>query len=229
MLNSYLFKQIRLSPNTDVAYPEVLEAYQHDVGHGIARLDKKSMNLLDIHENDIIEIQAKRATVAICKLLSNLEDRQGTYDLGGYIRIDGVIRNNAGAEIGDVVTIKKVQSFSAYEITIEDVEENPPIEEIQKMNDSYLQNFLYGITCVKGDVIALPHKGNFLLFEVIEAYPLNYPVTINRETIFHVTRNVDIRKIPEQNRFLNIVKERYAKGEITKEAYDNFLEDLKKS
>src|SRR5438445_3312541 len=45
---------------------QVLEAYTRDVGRGVARIDTKTMEDLDLVMGDVIEITGKRKTVAKC-------------------------------------------------------------------------------------------------------------------------------------------------------------------
>ncbi|GAJ20581.1 unnamed protein product, partial [marine sediment metagenome] len=79
----------------------MVEAQQDDAYKGVARLDSEIMRSLDIKKGDVILIKGNRATVAIA-------DRAYPADVGeGIIRIDGILRKNAKAGIGDVVEISK--------------------------------------------------------------------------------------------------------------------------
>ena len=71
---------------------KILEAYTRDVGKGIARIDYDTMDSLNAVTGDIIRITGKRITVAKCLPLSPGDEGKG------IIRIDGLMRNNAGAE-----------------------------------------------------------------------------------------------------------------------------------
>ncbi len=51
-----------------------------------------------------MEIKGKRRTVAKCLPLYPSDEGRG------LVRIDGLIRNNAGVAIGDVVVVKKVKA-----------------------------------------------------------------------------------------------------------------------
>ena len=58
---------------------------QRDIGQGIARLDPKTMNDLEINERDLIEITGEKKTAAIAL--------PSQTDIGlGVIRIDGLVR-----------------------------------------------------------------------------------------------------------------------------------------
>jgi len=80
----------------------VAKAIPSDVGHGRARVPFN--NALDLKPGDIIEIRGERRTAAIV-----WRCRPEDQNLG-VIRIDGIIRKNAGVSLGDRVTIQKVEA-----------------------------------------------------------------------------------------------------------------------
>ena len=69
---------------------KVLEAYTRDVGRGVARIDYDSMDSLSASTGDVVEIKGKRKTVAKCLPLYPSDEGKG------IIRVDGLVRNNAG-------------------------------------------------------------------------------------------------------------------------------------
>ena len=84
---------------------KVLEAYTRDVGHGVSRIDYESMASLSASTGDIIEIKGgKRRTVAKCLPLYPSDEGKG------IVRVDGLIRNNAGVAIGDTVIVRKIKA-----------------------------------------------------------------------------------------------------------------------
>ena len=124
---------------------KVVEALQDDAYKGIARLDSEIMRVLDIRRGDVILIKGHRTTVAIA-------DRAYPADVGeGIIRIDGILRRNAKAGIGDVVTISKADVKEAKKIIIA-----PAQKGIMVQGDSEsLRKGLLGRTLVKGDIVVL--------------------------------------------------------------------------
>ena len=80
---------------------KVASAQQQDVGKGIVRIGPKQIKGLGIQRGDVIEIKGKRLTAAIAVPEHN-ED-QGL----DIVRMDGLIRGNAGVGIGDHVELKK--------------------------------------------------------------------------------------------------------------------------
>ncbi|MFX0097383.1 MAG: CDC48 family AAA ATPase [Candidatus Hodarchaeota archaeon] len=85
----------------------VMEAKQRDVGRFIARLDNESMEYLKLQPGDIIAIKNRKKTAAIAWPAYN-EDKGKN-----VIRIEGRIRKNIGASIGEKVSVRKAEDKSA--------------------------------------------------------------------------------------------------------------------
>jgi len=82
---------------------KVVEAQQDDAYKGIARIDGEIMRELGIRRRDVVIIKGGRETVAIA-------DRAYPADVGErIIRIDGILRKNAKAAIGEVVKVSKAE------------------------------------------------------------------------------------------------------------------------
>ena len=79
----------------------VAKAIPSDVGHGRARVPFN--NDLDLKPGDIIEISGENKTAAVV-----WRCRPEDANLG-VIRIDGIIRKNAGVSLGDRVDVRKVE------------------------------------------------------------------------------------------------------------------------
>ncbi|MBU3967606.1 MAG: CDC48 family AAA ATPase [Euryarchaeota archaeon] len=90
----------------------IAKAYPNDSGRGIARLDPHTMMVLQLTPGDIIELEGKRATSAKVWRADRIDWDQD------IIRIDGFIRQNAGAGIGDHVKIKKAEVKIANKIVL---------------------------------------------------------------------------------------------------------------
>ncbi len=124
---------------------KVVEALQDDAYKGIARLDSEMMRQLNIKRGDVVLIRGNRETVAIA-------DRAYPADIGeGIIRIDGILRKNAKAGIGDVVIVLKADVKDAKKIMIA-----PAQKGIMVQGDSEsLRRGLLGRAVVKGDIVVL--------------------------------------------------------------------------
>ncbi len=91
---------------------KVAEAIQDDVNKGIVRVDSSFMHEINVRPGDIVEIEGERKTVAIV-------DRAYPGDIGlDIIRMDGIIRRNAKAGIGEIVKIKKADAKEAKKVVI---------------------------------------------------------------------------------------------------------------
>ena len=74
---------------------------REDFGRGIARIDSKVMKSLGVKEGDIIEIEGKRKTGVVVI-------RSYPADVGlNIVRVDGLVRKNCDATIGEFVTVRK--------------------------------------------------------------------------------------------------------------------------
>src|SRR3989442_14776017 len=81
----------------------VADAKQRAVGHGKVRMDNETMQKLNITAGDFIEIHGKRTTVAIA-WPAYAEDQAQE-----IVRMDGLLRRNAGVELNEYVTIRKAE------------------------------------------------------------------------------------------------------------------------
>ena len=79
----------------------VADARQRDVGHGKVRIDNDTMQKLGITAGDFVEIHGKKMTVAVA-WPAYAED-QGQE----IVRMDGLIRRNAGVALNEYVNFRK--------------------------------------------------------------------------------------------------------------------------
>src|SRR3989441_6430234 len=79
------------------------DAKQRDVGHEKEKIDSETMKKLAITAGDFIDVHGKRTTVAIA-WPAYAED-QGQE----IVRMDGLLRRNAGVALNEYITIKKAE------------------------------------------------------------------------------------------------------------------------
>ena len=85
---------------------------REDFGRGIARLDANVMKKIGAKEGDILEIEGKRKTGVVAI-------RSYPADVGlNTIRIDGLVRRNTDASIGEFLKIRKADVKEAKKITL---------------------------------------------------------------------------------------------------------------
>ena len=88
----------------------VADARQRDIGHGKVRIDNNTMQDLGISAGDFVEIHGKKATVAVA-WPAYAED-QGQ----AIIRMDGIVRRNAGVALNEYVIIRPADVKGAQNI-----------------------------------------------------------------------------------------------------------------
>ncbi len=80
-------------------------------GRSLCYVDQDAINKLGLSTGDIVEIRGKKKTTGI--IVASVADKGK-----GIIRIDGIQRLNAGATIGEYVTIKIAEVYPATEIIL---------------------------------------------------------------------------------------------------------------
>ncbi|MBC28681.1 MAG: ATPase [Euryarchaeota archaeon] len=144
----------------------VAKAIPSDVGHGRARVPFD--NDLGLKPGDVIEIAGERNTAAIV-----WRCRPEDANLG-VIRIDGIIRKNAGVSLGDRVTIKKVETKECERLVL-----SPVMAKQQKVKfgsgiEGFARRGLNKRPVVAGDRIFIPGMTLFaeaLPFAIVSTKP----------------------------------------------------------
>ena len=145
------------------------------MGRGVARIDYDSMDSLSASTGDVVEIGGKRRTVAKCLPLYPSDEGKG------IIRVDGLVRNNAGVAIGDTVVVRKIKAVPAEKVIVAPLEAIPPIDE------RYLADALESVPLIKGDNVMVPYFGGRLTFQVIGVTPqASDAVLVTQKTMFHI-------------------------------------------
>ncbi|MCK5281946.1 MAG: CDC48 family AAA ATPase, partial [Nanoarchaeota archaeon] len=124
---------------------KVAEAIQDDVNKGIVRIDSSFMQKAGIRAGDIVEISGEKTTVAI-------SDRAYPGDIGlNIIRMDGIVRKNAKASIGELIKIKKAEVKEAKKVIIAPAKKGVMI----RASSEIFKQGLLGRAVLKGDIVAL--------------------------------------------------------------------------
>jgi len=114
-----------------------------DFGRGIIRISAKDMKKLGVTEGDVLEIEGKRKTAAIVI-------RAYPADVGlDIIRMDGLVRRNCSAGIGETVIIRKADVKEAKAVTIAPARKGIIIH----MGSNLLKQNLLMRPVVTGDII----------------------------------------------------------------------------
>jgi len=142
--------------------------HQSEVGLGRARIDSITRKKLNADVGDIIEILGKKKTAA--KVFRAANEDEGL----GVIRIDGMIRGNAGVSIGEKVVVTKAETQIAQKIVVA-----PKIPQGKRVRfgqgvEGLFKKGLLNRAVVKGDEIIIPNialMGGFLPFVVVSTTP----------------------------------------------------------
>jgi transitional endoplasmic reticulum ATPase len=144
----------------------VAKAIPSDVGHGRARVPFD--NDLNLKPGDIVEISGEQKTAAIV-----WRCRPEDANLG-VIRVDGIIRKNAGVSLGDKVTIRKVETQACQKLIL-----SPVMAKQQKVRfgpgiEGFARRGLNKRPVVSGDRIFIPGMTLFaeaLPFQIVQTTP----------------------------------------------------------
>jgi len=151
----------------------VAEARQRDIGRRIARVDNFAIKELELSPGDTIEITSKRSTVAI--VWPPYKEDEGM----GIIRIDGEIRRNIGATVGDYVKVSKAVVKPATKVILAPFEPLPFVGDFSRIVRSQLMN----MPLAKGDVIVVPILGMGIELKVTSTSPSQYVMVVESTVV----------------------------------------------
>lgn len=116
---------------------------REDFGRGIARIDSNTMKNIGVREGDVIEIEGKRTTGVVVI-------RSYPADVGlNTIRIDGLVRKNCDASIGEIVTVRKGDIKEAKKVTLAPAQKGY----VFHISPNLLKQNLFMRPMNKGDII----------------------------------------------------------------------------
>jgi transitional endoplasmic reticulum ATPase len=151
----------------------VAETNPKFVGRGMALVDPKIMEEMDLSTGDVIEVSGKKKSYVL--LWSSQRDDHGKR----LIRIDGYTRNNIGVGIDDMVGVRKVNVKKAEQVIL------APTEELNIVGlEDYLPELLEGRVVTRGDIIPLNVMGRRIGFAVTSTSPTDTASLIDSNTEF---------------------------------------------
>jgi transitional endoplasmic reticulum ATPase len=116
---------------------------REEAGRGIVRTDSGTMSKLGIKEGDVVEIEGSRKTGAIAV-------RAYPADVGlNIIRMDGIVRRNAGSGVGEVVKLRKADAKEAKRVSIAPAEKGMIIH----IAPNLIKQNIFMRPVSKGDII----------------------------------------------------------------------------
>ncbi|HEV8405460.1 MAG TPA: CDC48 family AAA ATPase [Nitrososphaera sp.] len=152
---------------------KVAETNPKLVGRGMALVDPKVVEELELSTGDILELAGKKKSYVL--LWSSQPDDYGKR----LIRIDGYTRNNIGVGIDDHVAVQKVSLKKAEQVIL------APTEELNIVGlEEYLPELLEGRVVTKGDIIPLNIMGRRVGFAITGTSPSDAASLIDTHTEF---------------------------------------------
>lgn len=150
---------------------KVAEAFQNDIGRGIARIDSKAKNELGVSTGDIIKLSGKKSALAI--VWQAHSDDEGL----DMIRMDGILRQNVGVGLGEKVKVEQVQIKVAKKVIL------APQEPVRYSVgfDQYVKKRLVGKPILKGNLLPVGIFGTSIPLVVAQVFPQG-PVMISEDS-----------------------------------------------
>src|ERR1043165_2895018 len=155
---------------------EVAEGRPQDAGRSLARLDPADMARLSAPAGTIVQIEGKR--IAAAKVMPAFRDLRGRQ----LVQIDGIIRSNARAVIGEKVTLTVVDPPAAQRLVL--APESAPRR--RPLDPHHVSRALADVPVVAGDRVRVTAFGSrFQEFRVIDTVPKGI-VVIKPDTLVRV-------------------------------------------
>jgi len=154
----------------------VADARQRDIGHGKVRIDNETMQKLGITAGDFVEIHGKKPTVAVAWPAYTEDQGQE------IIRMDGLIRRNAGVALNEYVAIRKCEVRDAQSLVFAPTDVRLSVDEEFV---SFVKRRFMDMPFVEGDMTLLSIFGSAVPLVVTRARP-HGPVKITESTSIQV-------------------------------------------
>ena len=162
---------------------EVGEVQPDDAGKKKALIDPESIQSLGIERGDVVLIEGESQTVAVAQQ-GYSHDRST-----GLIRIDGNTRKNAGAGIGDKVTVEKTEIKEAQHVTLTPTSQSMRI----KGGENYLKRALQNMPLMTGDKFRIRIISSPISFAVSDTKP-DSPVVVTSRTEVSLSMDAEAPK-----------------------------------
>jgi len=154
----------------------VADARQRDIGHGKVRIDNETMQKLGITAGDFVEIHGKKPTVAVAWPAYTEDQGQE------IIRMDGLIRRNAGVALNEYVAIRKCEVREAQSLVFAPTDVRLSVDEEFV---SFVKRRFMDMPFMEGDMTLLSIFGSAVPLVVTRARP-HGPVKIIEATSIQV-------------------------------------------
>jgi len=160
---------------------DVAEVSPEDAGKKKALIDPQVMKSEKIEKGDLVTLEGKSKTVAIAQPGHSHDRKTNT------VRIDGNTRRNAGAGIGDQVTLEKTEAREAEKITLAPTSGSMMIKGAER----YLQRALNQLPLMTGDKFGIRIISSPIVFAVAQTQP-DSPVVVTNRTEIEVSNEAQV-------------------------------------
>ncbi|MGD2247849.1 MAG: CDC48 family AAA ATPase [Candidatus Methanofastidiosia archaeon] len=169
----------------------IADAEKIDVGRNVVRLNSSLMEKLELEAGDVVEISGTRTVPAVVW--------RGRYEDEGLdiIRMDSVLRRNAGVSLGDTAAVKKSDPKEAKVLHLA-----PAEQQIKIRGDisSYFREKLQGKPIIRNNVVLFELFSNAFPFVVTKTDPGGVIMVSNQTQISVSEKPVrisELARIPE--------------------------------
>ena len=140
---------------------KVAAAMPKDQGRGIVRLNSDVRNHLKVRSGDYVLVKGTKETIAVC-WPSLKED-----EVLDMVRMDGLIRSNAGVKLGEMVEVSSANVPDATRVVIAP---SQPVR-FQPGFENYLKQQILNRPITKGDTILISSIGQGMQFTTTAVAP----------------------------------------------------------
>ena len=145
----------------DLVRLKVAAAMPKDQGRGIVRLNSDVRNHLEIRSGDYVLLKGAKETVAVA-WPSLKED-----EVLDMVRMDGLIRTNAGVKLGEIVEVSKTTVAEATRVVLAP---SQPVR-FQPGFENYVKQQMINKPITRGDIILISSIGQGLQFAATNVSP----------------------------------------------------------
>ena len=157
-----------INDECDEVVLQVFDAFKEDVGYGRACVDYDTIKDLSIFPGDYIEITGKKTTVA------TFWESHPSDDEPQFIRLDEITRKNAGINLDDQVTVKKIKTEPAESVHVMPILKSGQTIQFGTGIEALLKKGLMNRPFKKDDQFIVPGVqifGTLITFIILETSP----------------------------------------------------------
>ena len=158
---------------------KVQEAYSGDALKGLARIHPDDLDALCLTESDLVDITGTKTTPA--------RIRSGDREAGrGIIQIDGLIRENAGTSLDELITLTPSTHHFAGSVSLQ------PLGDVKlsgkEKDENYILSLLTGHAVRAGDRVRLNLFGTRICDFAVTATTPDGTVILNKSTYLNLLK-----------------------------------------